>query len=1619
MDYTSISFHQTSYRDIVHDGKLNGIGRAEDSLSEVDLGMGLTVFDEATYRTKLAQKLISVAADSNVNKTGVTLEEVQEEAEKLIQRSAGVFEEVAPVSIDSNGPDVTLTSHKTAEYVSGEIELTYLVEDETAVEAFKIIINGSEFIATNASEPALSIDTSLFSDGVTTISVETTDIMGNTTIQSDELYFVNSAPFVNRTSATRVNNSEYLYQSEIASAGQSIDQITINGEIALIDVDIASLTVLLSEGINELEIELLDGTGKWYTYTDYIELDSISPIFDIHLPHQESLYQVFYLNEEGEGSLKAFTSLSSEDATLFVTNSTKTLGDTALTENNLQNLNIPYISILGSDGDSPLSTAPEDLTLTYTYLRDGEAILVNQPVNQLPDLAGTFLVPLTEEALGANWYVQEDGTIHQINLELKDALGNSTTIADQFSFTAQYKTPSLDEELDFEDTVTGDLEFDFSNVDLGNMKEIKYTIDGVDHYAADPENPTESFDTSEMSDGLHTATITMTDELNNVYTKTIEFTVDNTAPVITVTSDLLVNNANYSLTGSALDAISTTASVQVDATEVDTLNLLDGSFSHSLILNSGANPYVISATDSQENGASQPVNILLDDLFPEFSQTETPDTLYRDTDGNAAKKALDFSDSNKVLFMTDSRAIALDAINDKIKLVEHNIPFLNFTVLDPDTTPSSNAKTLPEDIQVTMTYSVDGTELVSNQVLNQIAPGEYLIPLTSEYLGDDWHKQADTTIHEIKFSINDIAGNTTVQAFEFKASDEALPLSVADLATNWIRGTVDIDFGDITPWVITDTEVTIEGVSQIVENKTTTPTTSIDSNVLADGNHTLVATMTNRLSEQQSDTVVIKVDNTAPTISLSTSALTGQNYAEVSGTITDGAGSGVNTITANAQNVKSDWNATSKAFQSNINLVEGPNALTFNVSDIAGSTSSLVLNVDYDATAPVYTDTRNTSYKVYFNNSGSKQLTTMAYDSTQWWYEVSQLSNSSNDVSTLESNKVPYVAFSVSDAKVNGVGTNPTDLITKFTYLRNGSPVISDQVISPKSTNTSSASFVFALTEANLGSEFWAHGADITHSLLFTVTDQVGRTANSGYLNFKVYPEAPAMSASDTGIDAIPTFNNRKALDSKSTEVARYTLTNTSSEAIKIKATNIGGNSTIGYNYDTSNSFIDIRSKDVLVNSTNEYVKTAISIQIREKAYVCSEHDNISDPIIRTEYWNGSSWVAQSSVTGNWNATSRIAGTTVPSTITGSTQNNTGTLGNSVNNNYLMVNAFNNDSNAPLRWSLDEPLASSNEGINVNSFGLPVSYLNHELFSTGSITKYWHRRVNDSAAQRKEALDLAYSLPKPVGYEGIALNPNYPGGSIVSGTIYQLRDGMSTTQDGAYMYPSGTGINYTTGRRYNISVYLNAEGHFIRERDDGEAIYGTTMHSKRYITKSGKVLKADLSADLNRYYDEVDFPVNLTAGNESIFMKGTDATDCLNTANNRTLTSRIDRIFEKVGSTIYEADPHAANYSASSTSIVITDNSGNALPMQNGYYVVAAGQSFQVRKSVTFPSTGSKRDTSCSTVTATTNCDRDVTFTINRQVKLDWLVNAANGTESTYHKRSVTLGSNVVRALTR
>lgn len=321
--------------------------------------------------------------------------------------------------------------------------------------------------------------------------------------------------------------------------------------------------------------------------------------------------------------------------------------------------------------------------------------------------------------------------------------------------------------------------------DDSEIASVRFDLDGADLGApTDLSNPFIIFDSRNRDDGEHQIGVRAEDSVGNMSYQRFPITIDNTAPVVTVTSSLLVSDTDYDLTGSVVYEGAAIASFDVvyDG-EVYPIDVQDRvSWTLPLSLDAGRNQLSINVTDVANNRVETPVLVSVDRGLPIIISRANSETKLSIEDKKTRKvyvgdlleaeiDNIDDSASFPAVFIEPEDLTLGENDFTEILLFDRRIPYLSIQVSD---SLAFGVSTPIDEIKTSIRYSVVSGflgEWVSMQNGEPTASNDrmkYLVPLVTEVLGQEFAEATLDDVNVIDVKAEDAVGNVKTYSFMFR-----------------------------------------------------------------------------------------------------------------------------------------------------------------------------------------------------------------------------------------------------------------------------------------------------------------------------------------------------------------------------------------------------------------------------------------------------------------------------------------------------------------------------------------------------------------------------------------------------------------------------------------------------------------------------------------------------------------------------------------------------------------------------------------------------------------------------------------------------------------------------------
>ncbi len=360
---------------------------------------------------------------------------------------------------------------------------------------------------------------------------------------------------------------------------------------------------------------------------------------------------------------------------------------------------------------------------------------------------------------------------------------SSNLFADSTPLDINSQTPELSLAQPLQEAYSGTLSLQINIGGFLGAETISVSFDGFFlAQLTNAVNPQLILDTTKFPpDGNHTISFLATDTLGNTATKDIVINIDNTNPVVNVTSLPFNNSTPAAISGTYSDNLSGIDTILVND-QTATLDQ-EGNWNINVELLPGENIIPVRIIDKAGNeSVIQTIQYL--DLESPVIDTSAGHSAARFSVGSGEFNLGTLQDTNdsSALYIETNRLDLMSAgIPIERSALDNNlIPYFAFSVADEII---SGIPTDVTDITVRVQYEKDGEILNPWHLLPLPNTGsEYLIPLASETLSSEWHQATQLDTHSILVEVTDPAGNVTVKTFSFRTDFQVPALDSANIA---------------------------------------------------------------------------------------------------------------------------------------------------------------------------------------------------------------------------------------------------------------------------------------------------------------------------------------------------------------------------------------------------------------------------------------------------------------------------------------------------------------------------------------------------------------------------------------------------------------------------------------------------------------------------------------------------------------------------------------------------------------------------------------------------------------------------------------------------------------------
>ena len=386
------------------------------------------------------------------------------------------------------------------------------------------------------------------------------------------------------------------------------------------------------------------------------------------------------------------------------------------------------------------------------------------------------------------------------------------------------------------------------------------------------------------------------------------------------------------------------------------------------------------------------------------------------------------------------------------------------------------------------------------------------------------------------------------------AVDQEGPVSTAVLAPDsFIKGIIDLEFDVTDPIGLSSVQFEVNGLF-VSNTQPDNPVLSLNTTNYTDGVITVTVVAKDVLNNTSRTEFDYIVDNTSPTILMTSDSLTNNRAYTATGTF-EAEGAPITSITVNT--VPATINSSAGTWSADIMLASGNNAVDIEIIDQVGNSNVINTNVAVDLIFPTIsvndTNVRYTTYQGQLNLCNPGQLTDTSSISNPVCVSTDNVSLNGTTLSGgLQNGGYVLLGFLPSDPQGAGVFTEITELSIEYMYEVNGTEVISWAAVPKTGDVNSDTVYYFPMVTEYLGADWYQTSTVDMHVVTIRVTDNAGNAKELEYeLQFDVL--VPDIS-NTTSIDDVifnANFAGRTAVDGSIVNI-NYSFDNPSQTAYLI-----------------------------------------------------------------------------------------------------------------------------------------------------------------------------------------------------------------------------------------------------------------------------------------------------------------------------------------------------------------------------------------------------------------------------------------------------------------------------------
>ena len=820
------------------------------------------------------------------------------------------------VSVDNAPPVVRMLSVLDA-WLSGALALSLAVDD-AQLSTLRLTLDGAPLDwQGSAANPQLALDTAMLADGQHALVALARDRLGRETRAEWLLRTDNAAPRIRALSGTLRENALLhgdvvlafaVDDASLVTASLSVDGRRVDHGGYAATPTLSLDTATLADGAHRIRVSATDALGRESSRLWTVSVDNAPPVIAVTAPSAAALSATARFDFVVMDVALVSVDLSLDGRALAFSGSRHAgslLLDTATLADGTHRLRLLARDAIGhesvweetitTDNRAPLIVPDQEVaavlsgvvSLTWTV----HDATLSTTLLLLDDADIAFDGGARHPGMRLDTTQIREGS-HSLSVVAVDALGR--TARWRHDFIADHAAPrirALSGTLRENALLHGDVVLAFA-VDDASLVTASLSVDGrrVDHggYAA---TPTLSLDTATLADGAHRIRVSATDALGRESSRLWTVSVDNAPPVIAVTApsaaalsatarfdfvvmDVALVSVDLSLDGRAL---AFSGSRHAGSLLLDTATLADGAHRLRLLARDAiGHESVWEETITTDNRA--PLIVPDQEVAAVLSGVVSLTWTVHDATLSTTLLLLDDAD---IAFDGGARHPGMRLDTTQIREGSHSLSVVAVDVLGrtarwrhdfiaDHAAPRIRALsgTLRENAllhgDVVLAFAVDDASLVTASLSvdgRRVDHGGYAATPT---LSLDTATLADGA-HRIRVSATDALGQESSRLWTVSVDNAPPVVRMLSVLDAWLSGALALSLA-VDDAQLSTLRLTLDGAPLDWQGSAANPQLALDTAMLADGAHALVALARDRLGRETRAEWLLRTDNAAPRV---------------------------------------------------------------------------------------------------------------------------------------------------------------------------------------------------------------------------------------------------------------------------------------------------------------------------------------------------------------------------------------------------------------------------------------------------------------------------------------------------------------------------------------------------------------------------------------------------------------------------------------------------------------------------------------------------------------------------------------------------------------------------------